>query len=443
MRVCVHMADPLLTRALGDLLRSHGHDVAPCETCDPLPALRIVGEEADMDSFVDCATLVLKRTSPPPGEDACPRAGLEHALADAGTVVWHAPLDAHALVELLGDVKETRAEAAAACCAPETRCDLADAPYAWIVVDADASRVVGANEEARHLLGVPAGGIPMPLAEIPLAGSVREALLESSDGVLPIEALDGVRLAAWWTATDGNRLVWLMRAPVHASAQEERNLRSLAQLGRMAATLAHEIRNPLASVAGALDLLESEPDPMDQREILGMARQRLNLMNDLLEQTLQLARPIEGPPERVEVQSAIESAVSTLRLDPRFEDIEMAVEVPPEPVEVMAYAQPLLQALTNLVLNAAQAQEGRGTIRILLTQDARRALVRVVDSGPGVPAEKRREIFRPFYTTKSEGTGLGLAEVRRAMEAAGGAVRVEDAKQGACFRLEIPLAVAR
>jgi signal transduction histidine kinase len=166
-------------------------------------------------------------------------------------------------------------------------------------------------------------------------------------------------------------------------------------------------------------------------------------MNDLLEQTLQLARPIEGPPERVEVQSAIESAVSTLRLDPRFEDVDMEVEAPPEPVEVLAYAQPLLQALTNLLLNAAQAQEGRGTIRVVLTTDPRRALVRIVDSGPGVPLEKRREIFRPFYTTKSEGTGLGLAEVRRAMEAAGGVVIVEDVRQGACFRLEIPLALTR
>lgn len=437
------MADPLLTRALGDLLRANGHDVSPCETCDPPPALRIVGEEADLSQFVDCATLVLKRSSPPPAEDPCPREELARALDTRSAVVWHAPLDPRALIEVLGSTTGEAGRRAAACCAVETRCDLADAPYAWMVVDVDAGRLVGANEEARHVLGIPADADSVPLGDLPLASSVCNAMLQSSDGVVPIEPLSGVRLAAWWTATDGNRLVWLMRAPVHTNAQEERNLRSLAQLGRMAATLAHEIRNPLASVAGALDLLEGEPDPLDQREILEMARQRLHLMNDLLEQTLQLARPIEGPPERVEVQSAIESAVSTMRLDPRFEDIELEVDAPEAPVEVLAYAQPLLQALTNLLLNAAQAQDGRGTVRVTLAREGRRALVRVLDQGPGVPAEKRREIFRPFYTTKSEGTGLGLAEVRRAMEAAGGAVVVEDTQEGASFLLEIPLAAGR
>lgn len=441
MRICVHLADPLLNRALADLLRSHGHDVTPCESCDPPPGLRIVGEDSEAADSEDCASLVLKRTGPAPGQEACPSEDLEKALAEQGAAVWHAPLDTGALLALLGTSPEP-VEPAASCCAPDTRCDLADAPYAWIVVAPDAGEVVGANEEARHLLDVPRGAAAIPISELPLSDRVRKSLLERSDGVLPVELTDGMRLAAWWTAPDGNRLVWLMRAPLHASIQEERNLRSLARLGRMAATLAHEIRNPLASVAGALDLLEGGPDPVDQREIVDMARQRLNMMNDLLEQTLQLARPIAGPPERVEVQSAIESAVSTLRLDPRFESVEMVVEVPVDPVEVLAYPQPLLQALTNLLLNAAQAQDGRGTIRIALTTDAHRALLRVVDEGPGVPLEKRREIFRPFYTTKSEGTGLGLAEVRRAMEAAGGVVIVEDVREGACFRLEIPLVAA-
>ena len=67
-------------------------------------------------------------------------------------------------------------------------------------------------------------------------------------------------------------------------------------------------------------------------------------------------------------------------------------------------------------------------------------MVRVIDQGPGIPIEKRQEIFKPFYTTKPAGTGLGLAEVRRAMEAMGGAVFVEEVDTGACFRLEIPLA---
>ena len=117
----------------------------------------------------------------------------------------------------------------------------------------------------------------------------------------------------------------------------------------------------------------------------------------------------------------------------------MDVSVPPDPVVVLALEGPLLQSLTNILLNAAQALQGRGRISVQISRDARRGMIRVHDEGPGVPPEKRQEIFQPFYTTKPAGTGLGLAEVRRAMEAMGGAVIVEDVDEGACFRLEAPL----
>ena len=79
-------------------------------------------------------------------------------------------------------------------------------------------------------------------------------------------------------------------------------------------------------------------------------------------------------------------------------------------------------------------------IRLSLDRDGRRAFIRVRDEGPGIAPEKREEIFKPFYTTKVSGTGLGLPEVRRAMEVTGGAVTVEDVDEGACICLELPLA---
>ncbi|MDJ0523160.1 MAG: HAMP domain-containing sensor histidine kinase [Planctomycetota bacterium] len=433
MRICVHLPDPMLARALIDLLRAKGHEatqLAHGGDCD----LLIQTDTAPAEE-TEGATLILRRTA---GRlsDQQPADALRRALAENGTAVWRAPLDVGLLLQVLerGDAVESRASAS-----EDAPPDLSRAPHAWLLLDIGKNRVDAANPEARAVLDLPSDVRELALGDLPIAGALREAIREDSEGIRPGEVAGSPSTTAWWTDRRGRRIVCFLQAPTLQSPAA-RNRQSLAELGQMAATLTHEIRNPVASLAGALDLLETEEDPIDRAEILEMARDRLKQLSRLLEKTLNLARPITAPTEDVELEPVIASAVSTLTLDPRFQHIDMDIAVPPGPVVALALEGPLLQSLTNLLLNAAQAQGGRGRIRIELTADSRRAFLRVSDEGPGIPPEKRQEIFKPFYTTKPAGTGLGLAEVRRAMEAMDGAVIVEEAEGGASFRLELPLA---
>jgi signal transduction histidine kinase len=399
--------------------------------------LRITTEEPEDVTAPGWATLVLRREPAGADEETGRRAALRRVLHEGGTVRWSAPLDPRLLLEVLEDRGAGAPPGPAHAPAP----DLASAPHAWLVVEPDTGRLVGANEEARALLDLPpAGGAPS-FREVALPGRLRAAVLEESEGIRPADHIDGGRMGLWWTDAHGRRVVCLVRSPLDRTVQELRNQQSLARIGQMTATLAHEIRNPVASVAGALDLLEHEEDPDERLEILRMAHARLTQMRELLEQTLHLARPIEGPPERIEAQSVIHSAMATVRLNPQFADTRIESHEPTDPIEVRCYPQPLVQALVNLLLNASQAQGGEGRIEITLQRDGRRAFIRVQDEGPGIPPDKREEVFKPFYTTKTSGTGLGLPEVRRAMEAMGGAVTVEDVPKGACLCLELPLAL--
>jgi len=331
---------------------------------------------------------------------------------------------------------ETRGQPATV---PDYVPDLSAARHAWIVTDPEAHAIVAANIEAIALLQLPAEPRGAELRSLPLGPRLLVALRDASEGLRTAQVANEPHLATWWTDKHGQRVLCFLPSP-SLSRPADRAVRALANLGKMAATLAHEIRNPVASLAGALELLESVEDPVDRSEILGMAHERLKQLSRLLEKTLTLARPIDGPTEEVPVQPVIASAVSTMRLDPHFEHVTISVDEPEQAVVVRAFEGPLLQALLNLLLNAAQAQEGQGAVHVELEVDRGRALLRIRDEGPGIPPGKRDEVFQPFYTTRTSGTGLGLAEVRKALEAFDGDIEIIDSDVGACFQLELPLA---
>jgi signal transduction histidine kinase len=431
VRICVDLPDPQLRRALIDLLRSAGHAAAARDDRRSGWDLEISTRLPPVTAEVGRTRLILQRWSDPVA-NRDPRGALEAALRNQGTVVWRAPLDTRLLVEVLG--KGVRSESPPAM---PTEGALEEAPHPWLLLDPRSGTIEAWNELASHLFER-AGGTPR-LSELPLAADLQEALTSESEGVRFDELSGRGHITVWWTNRRGFRVACLLEA-LPAQSAAARHRQSLAELGTMAATLAHEIRNPVASLAGALDLLETETDPDDRAEVLGMARERLRQLARLLDKTLTLSRPLTGPAEAVEMQPAIESALFNLSLDPALEGVEILFDMPAAPVPVQAFEGPLIQALTNLLLNAAQAQEGIGKIHISLLREGRQAVLRIADEGPGIPQDKHREVFKPFYTTRASGTGLGLAEVRRAVNAMGGTVNLEDSKKGACFRIELPLA---
>jgi signal transduction histidine kinase len=435
MRICVWVPDRVLRRALEDLLRAHGHDVVPGEVCRSGCGLLILQDRMVRRPPRGTPVLYLR---PPAGARAAPdpAAALEDALETKGVAIWDAPLDPACLVAVLGGDRRGARSGEREPAAPR----LVSAPDPWLLVEPTGGRVLWANLPAETLLDFPEQASRPLVTSLDRIARIVPAVLHEREGARRVEGLDRPRVAIWWTGPAGERVLGLIERPPAEGGLAERRENPLEEMGRMAATMAHEIRNPLASVAGALELLEEEDDPIERKDIAQMARKRLLQMRALLDDTLRLSRPIDKEPEAVDANAAIESAVSLLRANPKASAVEIAVVLDEGQVDVRSHAEPLRQALANLLLNAAEAQAWAGRIEVSLRREGERAVIRVRDEGPGIPPERHEDVFRPFYTTKSGGTGLGLAYVRGVADAAGGSIALEDAERGACFRLTLPLA---
>ena len=227
-------------------------------------------------------------------------------------------------------------------------------------------------------------------------------------------------------------------------AMEEAVQRSkrLADLGQVAAGLAHELRNPLASISGCVELLRGAQglSEEDQR-IMGIVLRETGRLDQLLTRFLEFTRP--APPQRVPADLAL-LAGETLDVfggDPAASGLRIERSLARAPVE--CDPDQLRQVLWNLLANAAQAvrEAGRGgVVRVSCEPQPRgAALLVVADDGPGIPASELGRIFTPFFTTKPRGTGLGLAVVQRVVDAHGGSVAVDStAGQGARFTVRLP-----
>jgi len=217
---------------------------------------------------------------------------------------------------------------------------------------------------------------------------------------------------------------------------------SLARLGEMAAVLAHEVRNPLAAVSGAIQVLgrrfpEGGQDATIVREVLA----RLDGLNELMQELLLFARTPKPRLAPVELRLVLESTTELLASDPLFR--AMRVEIGGSAPPVAVDRELLKIAFHNLMLNAAQALDGRGTITASVSAVGTRQVVTIADNGPGMSEEVRAKLFQPFFTTKARGTGLGLATVRRLVEAHDGAVTVTCPPEGGtAVTIELPGAAA-
>lgn len=233
-------------------------------------------------------------------------------------------------------------------------------------------------------------------------------------------------------------LVDTIRA-LEESRHELARTESLRHLGQLAAVVAHEVKNPLASIGGVLQVLRSRaaagtPD----HEILGKVLGRLGELDHLVNELLQLSRPREPVREPVALDAFAREVVELFRQDPAARAVEVALSV--ERATVRLDRGMIQRVLLNLLLNAAQAMDGTGRIDVATRADGRAAEVTVTDRGPGIPPELRERVFDPFYTTKVRGTGLGLPVARQAVAAHGGTLSVvEGPDGGARFVLRFPL----
>jgi len=221
--------------------------------------------------------------------------------------------------------------------------------------------------------------------------------------------------------------------------QQLREQTALARLGEMAAVIAHEVKNPLAGVRGAIQVIGSRlPKDSKDAAIAKDIVDRIDALNELMKDLLLFARPPQPRPVSVDLAALVRTTADLLGGDPALNGI--VVDVEGTAPRVAADPELLKIVFQNLVVNGAQAMRGQGAIQITLRAVDGTCRVTVRDGGPGIPSDVRDKIFTPFFTTKARGTGLGLATAKRIMEAHGGSIAVHcPPGAGTVVELTLPL----
>ena len=234
----------------------------------------------------------------------------------------------------------------------------------------------------------------------------------------------------------------LERIASELRATQDQLVRSakLASVGSLAAGVAHEVGNPVSAILGLSEVLgDGDLEPDEQAEYVERIKREADRVNRIVRDLLEYARPTPEDAEGyASVAEAVDSAVGLLSPQRAYRDVDIQVVGDPGVPPVAIGVDQLTQVLVNLMMNAADAVEGQGEVRVRFAQDAtvtlpdgtsaRGVRTSVSDSGPGVPEDALARIFEPFYTTKDpgSGTGLGLALSEGIISRAGGTVEAEN-----------------
>lgn len=214
---------------------------------------------------------------------------------------------------------------------------------------------------------------------------------------------------------------------------------TLLRLGEMATAVAHEVRNPLAGIAGALQVIAPRlPEGSEERVVMQDILTRIDELASTLTNVLEYARPRNPRVGPVDIRAHLGELQRTLEDDPRLDGIELRVQG--DPVICNVDPRMLRGALLNLVINAAQATSGFGLIELSVAEVDEMCRIQVRDHGSGIPEANRERVFNAFFTTKSAGTGLGLTIARQAVEHHGGRLEVSCPPDGGtCVTIDLPL----
>jgi len=284
--------------------------------------------------------------------------------------------------------------------------------------------------------------------------SVRRPMVELQDKIARVRLGD---LSASVSFADRNDEIGdlgrdfnAMVAQLKASREEIHHLHQtqmsraehLATLGEMAAGLAHEIRNPLAGIAGVIEIVSRDLPPQSAAcAVIKDAKEEAIQINRILTDLLETARPKAPQFQVKDLGATVEHAVLFARQQAVTKRI--AIEFDPGEEVPLVHHDPnqINQVLLNLLLNAIQAMDQPGTIRVLLQCDDDAVVISVTDEGKGISPEHLPNIFRPFFTTKGHGTGLGLSLARRIVETHGGTISATSSLgKGARFEVRLPIA---
>lgn len=327
-------------------------------------------------------------------------------------------------------------------------------PSGIITTDGE-DRITFVNSAGSALLSIPLSElVSVPLSTVfPCVANGLAAASDFRRTYLTVKDIQGEKLDVELTVsdlrgTDGSRrgrlVVFQDVTQVRKMEDRVRISEKQAAFVRIAAGMAHEIRNPLASLRGASELLsQRSPGLEHERKLLGIIIRESDRLNSLLGDFLTMVSSSQPKKVRVMLTDLVEEVISLFSTQSRVGDgvtletlIHKGVEVEGEPAR-------LRQAFWNLFINALEAIPGGGVISIILESDAGsgHAILKVQDTGNGIPPEIRERLFEPFTTTKEGGTGLGLALVLSVVRAHHGSIETDSAPGlGSLFTVRIPLA---
>jgi two-component system sensor kinase FixL len=199
---------------------------------------------------------------------------------------------------------------------------------------------------------------------------------------------------------------------------------ALAKLGEMAAVIAHEVKNPLAGIRGAIQVFGGRMahDGLNT-QILTEIVARIDALDQMMKDLLLFARPPKPRRAPIDLVPLVRTTASLLRTDPALREVDIDVEGTAPPMS--ADADMLRVVFQNLLINSAHAMQGKGRIRVAVEPVDTTCQIAFIDAGPGIPPDIREKIFTPFFTTKTRGSGLGLPTVKRLIEAHDGQVAID------------------
>ncbi|MGD8304858.1 MAG: ATP-binding protein [Desulfobacterales bacterium] len=240
----------------------------------------------------------------------------------------------------------------------------------------------------------------------------------------------------------GNVLLFKDLTEVRALRREVARSQRLASVGRLAAGVAHEIRNPLSSIKGfATYFKDRYSDRPDDRQTADIMVQEVDRLNRVVGQLLEFARPISIEPQKISLQSLVTDSLKLIDDRAAEKNISIHVQNNARVDEARIDPDRINQVLLNLYLNAIDAMESGGELKVEISADgkSRDVVIQVSDTGSGISPEDLTKIFEPYFTTKSTGTGLGLAIAHNIIEAMGGKITVQSEKSvGTTFTVALP-----
>lgn len=214
-------------------------------------------------------------------------------------------------------------------------------------------------------------------------------------------------------------------------SEQQAALKRLAAIGEVAASVAHEVRNPLAGISGAMEVLRDDlPEDSPRRPVIREVLLQIRRLDERVRDLLIYARRNALQVAPVSPAEMIASTLSLLSEEPLLREVRTHVSVPADLGEHVLDKGQIQEVLVNLIRNAADAMQGRGDLYIEADRVQGALRLAVEDTGPGVPAGRLEEIFAPFMTTRPQGTGLGLSISRRNVEAHGGTLVCQPGRRG-------------